>query len=673
MADANEQLSDELRDLADKMGQTGGAAGDVIKSLLLLASAQKKDANLKEDIVKAQARQKEGYDKIEQGLRKLGTSAAQVMMSFSSVTASIYNSDKAFTAVIPVIDLMANVTKSFVEAVGLAASGITILGTGTGKVSEAIAKFVTTGIDVATAAVKQQIESTQKLFDNFDNLSKAGVTFGGSINKLAMSAADGGLSIDTYTKIVTKNAETFNALGGSVERGAANVVKFGRRLAEQDQVLFATYGGYEGLNSAIAEYAALQTKMGISGAQLNKDLEGSARAYLYQQKELATLTGKSTEQLKKESDERMKVAAYQVALGKMGAKEALNAEYMVSQMRAKYGAQGEKYAMEYIANQGQVISKTGLQLEAMVPELRTVTGEMYGNLKQSSEDFKTSTNGVITANEGAISERAKSAQFERFYQINQAGYNNEVIGAMTEFGSTVLKTSQAQKDASAAQADINKNNKASDKDAAKMYADALGSLEGFKTKMDALTITHLPQVADQMKLAYTAAAKLADGLNMVNDTIAFMQGSMTASEYKTSLEVRAKNSGKDVSALEAERSKILEYGNRKTLSADRVKELDIIEAKIAELKGLQSTTPPAAPDKSDKKEADLPKRAMGDPATNGPVIAGEKGPEAIIPLPDGRTVPTNIDLSPLTRVMREFVDIAKDQRDIQERLLNNSY
>ena len=34
MADANEQLSDELRDLADKMGQTGGAAADVIKSLM---------------------------------------------------------------------------------------------------------------------------------------------------------------------------------------------------------------------------------------------------------------------------------------------------------------------------------------------------------------------------------------------------------------------------------------------------------------------------------------------------------------------------------------------------------------------------------------------------------------------------------------------------------------
>lgn len=658
MADANEQLSEELKDLADQMGKTGGAAADVIKSLLQLAAVQKKDANLKEDIAKAQARQKEGYDKIEQGLRKLGSSATQVMMGFSSVTSSIYNSDKAFTAVIPVIDLMANVTKSLVEAIGLAASGITILGTGTGRVSEAIAKFVTTGIDVATAAVKQQIESTQKLFDNFDQLSKAGVTYGGSINKLASAAADGGISIDTYTKIVSKNAENLNTLGGSVEAGAARVVKFGKRLADQDSILLATYGGYEGLNSAIAEYTAQQAKYGISGVQLNKDMEGSARSYLYQQKELANLTGKSVDQLKKEADERAKSAAYQIALGKMTAEERQNSEYAISQISAKYGKEAAQYAMEYVSTGGNVISKTGKTFEAMAGPVADSVASMVSDLKQNNDAFKESTNNTITANSKTIDAWAKSN--ETLAKIDQAGYDNATIKMITGITSAVLTTMNAQESASKTAKDIAKDQKNADKDAAKMYATAIDSLEGFKTQMDALTITHLPQVADQMKLAYTAAAKLADGLGMVNDAVAFMQGSMTADEFKKSLENRTKYSGKDVSALEAERSEILQYGNRKTLSEDRVKELDIIEGKIADLKRTQENAP---------------KMENGGIAT-GPKsghLANLHGTEAVVPLPDGRSIPVTMDMSELKIAITELTDIARDQRDIQERLLKSSY
>ena len=655
MADANEQLSDELKDLADKMGQTGGAAADVIKSLVQLASVQKKDTALKEEIAKAQARQKDGYDKIELGLKKLGSTATQVMMGFSSVTASIYNSDKAFTAVIPVIDLMANVTKSFVEAVGLAASGITILGTGTGRISEGLAKFVTTGIDVATAAVKQQIESTQKLFDNFDHLSKAGVTYGGSIDKLARSAAEGGISIDTFTKITTKNAEALNTIGGSVEAGAAKVVKFGKKLADQDNVLLATYGSYENLNSAIAEYTAQQAKYGVSGVQLNKDMEGSARSYLYQQKELANLTGKNVDQLKKEADERAKSAAYQIALGKMTAEERQNSEYAIAQISAKYGKEAAQYAMEYVSTGGEVISRTGKTFEAMAGPVASSVQDMVKDLKQNNDAFKESTNNTITANSKTIDAWAKSN--ETLAKIDQAGYDNATIKMVTGITSAVLASMNAQESASKVAKDIAKDQKDADKDAATMYASAIKSLEGFKTQMDSLTVTHLPQVADQMKLAYTAAEKLADGLNAVNDTIAFMQGKMSASEYKKSVETRMGASGKDVSALEAQRQEILQYGNRKTLSDERVKELDIIEAKIAELK---KTAP----------QYDNGGIASG-PDTGH--MATLHGTEAVVPLPDGRSISVTMDMSDLTKAMNELTDLAKQQRDIQEKLLNNSY
>ena len=61
--------------------------------------------------------------------------------------------------------------------------------------------------------------------------------------------------------------------------------------------------------------------------------------------------------------------------------------------------------------------------------------------------------------------------------------------------------------------------------------------------------------------------------------------------------------------------------------------------------------------------------------TNGPSIAGEdpSNPhEAVIPLPDGRTIPVKIDLSSLTDAIYELIAINKDQLDMQNRIVQVS-
>ena len=61
--------------------------------------------------------------------------------------------------------------------------------------------------------------------------------------------------------------------------------------------------------------------------------------------------------------------------------------------------------------------------------------------------------------------------------------------------------------------------------------------------------------------------------------------------------------------------------------------------------------------------------------TDGPSIAGEdpSNPhEAVIPLPDGRTIPVNIDLSSLTDAINELIAINKDQLDMQNRIVQVS-
>lgn len=55
--------------------------------------------------------------------------------------------------------------------------------------------------------------------------------------------------------------------------------------------------------------------------------------------------------------------------------------------------------------------------------------------------------------------------------------------------------------------------------------------------------------------------------------------------------------------------------------------------------------------------------------TKGPSLAGEAGPEAVIPLPDGRTVPVKIDAGELISKMNELIKATKDNGFVSEKML----
>jgi len=56
--------------------------------------------------------------------------------------------------------------------------------------------------------------------------------------------------------------------------------------------------------------------------------------------------------------------------------------------------------------------------------------------------------------------------------------------------------------------------------------------------------------------------------------------------------------------------------------------------------------------------------------TNGMSIAGEAGPEAVIPLPDGRTVPVKMDTGELGSKMDTMISLLRDQLDNSGRMLH---
>jgi hypothetical protein len=54
--------------------------------------------------------------------------------------------------------------------------------------------------------------------------------------------------------------------------------------------------------------------------------------------------------------------------------------------------------------------------------------------------------------------------------------------------------------------------------------------------------------------------------------------------------------------------------------------------------------------------------------TRGPSLAGEAGPEAVIPLPDGRRIPVKMDTSDLIDKLNELLSVMKDQLDTSDKI-----
>lgn len=55
--------------------------------------------------------------------------------------------------------------------------------------------------------------------------------------------------------------------------------------------------------------------------------------------------------------------------------------------------------------------------------------------------------------------------------------------------------------------------------------------------------------------------------------------------------------------------------------------------------------------------------------TRGPSLAGEAGPEAVIPLPDGRTIPVKMDVGELVDKLEEMISVMREQQSTSEKIL----
>jgi len=696
-----ERIADALDGLRGSIDLTSEAAKDAWKTLNIEDSIRKQANKTLSDSHKVERQLLRDKQDASDGWKSLIRGTGSYISSLATTTSAVYSSEKAFTSVIPVIDQMASVTKTVISALGKIAGGVTVFGNSISGVTQGMAELAGAGIDVVVGALNQQIQNTQRLVDNFGELSKAGVTFGGDLNAMTAAAANAGVSVDTMAKFVAKNVESLNALDGSITSGAGRILKMGQGIAKNEPQLLGLYGNFDNLNSAIADYAKLQSSMGISGARLNKDLETGTKAYLYQQKELADLTGQSVDALKKQQQELAKDAAFQVAYNKMSREEQTNVMAGLAQIQSKYGAEAAQYAKEYISTGGRVMSQTGLMFEGMARPVAGAVQQIVSDLSGTPDQYKQSIGSIITSNADAVKQFAMSN--EMMYKLNQAGVPNDVIKMLSTLGSTLLATTGAQEGAANATTNVIKSREEADLSAIKATAGVITSLENFKIGMDKITMANFENTAKYVELALGMAQKMSDQLTYVNEVLPFFSKaveSATAALGKIAdLIGNGTPTGAGVGAGEGEVD--TSTGAVTFTSQESQKRTEEAIAKLVTDKTLYASEEFKAWQKSKgagvltggmygkfgveeyRKENKLPpnpskpeeepkeKMAKGG-VVNKPVIAGEAGAEAIVPLPNGRSIPVDMDLRPLVEALTDLLEVNKDNRDILEKLFHAS-
>jgi hypothetical protein len=291
---------------------------EAAKNQTKLNGLSEKDIKLIEEKLKADdeyaVKVRQRSQNMAQGANQLGKTVASAVKDMSSLASKVSASTEGFTAVIPVVQMLGNTTKGVVEALGKMASGISIFGFSTGRASEGLSQMAGIGIDLVTGALTQQLEGTQKIVNSYVLMSKAGVTFGGSLESMKTAAHASGMSIDTFGKFITKNYEQFGSLTGNVTEAATKVGAMSKNISTANPKILAMYGSMEELGNATADYMSMQARYGVDTTKNTKELTLGATEYLVAQKELTALTGKSAEALKKSEEERQNSAAYQIAM-----------------------------------------------------------------------------------------------------------------------------------------------------------------------------------------------------------------------------------------------------------------------------------------------------------------------------------------------------------------------
>lgn len=201
-------------------------------------------------------------------------------------------------------------------------------------------------LGVVATGFRRLAEYQEKNLDMYQQVSTAGVNFGGSLTTLRQSALNTYMTLDQFSSMIKNNGETFTKLGGTANDGAKAFVKASNTLLSSDAGSKLRALGYttEEVNQGMLNYLAVTGGRSKAEMQDTAALTKSTTVYLQELDQLSAITGKSREEQQKKLKEEMEEAEFQLFLASKSKEERELIEGNVKRATVLYGKGGADIA-----------------------------------------------------------------------------------------------------------------------------------------------------------------------------------------------------------------------------------------------------------------------------------------------------------------------------------------
>jgi hypothetical protein len=488
---------------------------------------------------------------------------------------------------------------------GLAAQGLGMALTGFSETANKVAKF---GIEV----LSKEVEKTIKVFNDTNS---SGALFANGMTGMRNAASNAGLNLEQFSNVLKKNSEDLGKSGLGVTEGMKIVGRVSKTLKESgvSTELQRLGFGFEEQASLIAETTA---NMRRSAGSKSSDAEIATQTAKYAEslRTIAAITGEDAKKKTEEAKAQNQILAFQQEMAKKTPEQRAAIDAAMATM-----TEIEKKNFRDRMVFGEVINKEGAIYQATMAGAREKGEAQMALLAQNQ--FTAESNSKLNAQFGA--------------QLRQSGLNNTALGAAALAGvgglegvskailDTVNQSNIYTEDAVKNGKTLVQQQKATNDALTNSVIDAAESLQDLKIELQDTLLPAIGMFADvSSKMLQVVKDQLKD-LNLSSGT--------DEDEQKSTKQKWADRFGKVGRGA-------LEYGGGAIGG--------VAGALAGPVTGFLGATGGQQAGKALADLIGLPQFAQGG-ITSGLSLAGEAGPEAVIPLDNSRSVPVKLTMNDL--------------------------
>lgn len=325
-----DELNAAMQALVAAINPAAAAQLEQTKALRDSIAEEKKltaDKAVKEKAAFAKA-QKDEEEK-QKKIKELGIEGAtQLAKVFTSAAGAMYKGEKGMAAFNGSVDAAAGSLTALVGVVALLTGGGSLL-----------AAAFTAAIAGAASYVKAAAEQSDKLYDAFQDMSRAGAAGADGLQGVYNDMQKFGLGIQDLGKmseLLKTNSQILASFGGTVFQGRKRFAELSQGMEPFRASLMNAGMTQDEINEGLAQYLRIQTRVGQTQNLTTAQLTEGAHKYLLEQEALTKVTGmnrKDQEALREKTMSQERFAGRQAQLIAQGqtdvAKSLMDAVTMI--------------------------------------------------------------------------------------------------------------------------------------------------------------------------------------------------------------------------------------------------------------------------------------------------------------------------------------------------------